>query len=348
MNILIVRLSSIGDIIHTLPAIPLLKAQMPESTITWVAEPDGAELLAVYPGIDRVFVLPKQKITGSCQRGNFLRAFRSISEFVHELREVYYDIILDFQGLLKSALVVRTARGKRKIGFSPAREGASFFYTERVPSADFNAHGIQRNLVLLSALGIKQYSVSFLQLFDTHDIDRLAQILTHEDIDGTKKIVCVHPCSRWRTKLWGQEKIALLCDLLHHECKCEVVLVGGEKEQQVVSTIAQRCQTPVHNLAGILPLRVFAALLRKSSLLVTPDSGPMHLACAVDTPVVALFGPTAPWRTGPFTMQSTVIRKDLPCSPCYKRRTCPCKNHRCMEDITVAEVFEVCCNYLKK
>lgn len=346
MNILIVRLSSIGDIVHTLPAVPILKAQWPESTITWVVEPDGAELLAGYSGIDRILLFPKKDITTSCRRGRFFKAFHRINGFVHELRRVYYDIILDFQGLLKSAVIVRAARGKRKIGFSHAREGAPLFYTERVPSPVFDAHGIQRNLVLLSALGIKEYPVSFSQFYDSRDTDHLDRILAREGIDDAQKIVCVHPCSRWRTKLWSQEKTALLCDLLHQQCKCEVVLIGGKEERQVVRAIAQRCQAPVHNFAGIMPLRVSAALLQKSSLLVTLDSGPMHLACATGTPVVALFGPTAPWRTGPFGTQSKVIRKDLPCSPCYKRRACPQRNHRCMEDITVAEVFKVCCNYL--
>ncbi|MCX8042503.1 MAG: glycosyltransferase family 9 protein, partial [Desulfobacterota bacterium] len=106
----------------------------------------------------------------------------------------------------------------------------------------------------------------------------------------------------------------------------------------------RQCQAPIRNLTGRLSLRMTAALLHSAALLVSLDSGPMHLSCAVGTPVVGLFGPTAPWRTGPFGSGHHIIRKDLSCSPCYRRRKCPKNHHRCMEDISVAEVFEVCCN----
>ncbi|MCX8044389.1 MAG: hypothetical protein N3B18_09720, partial [Desulfobacterota bacterium] len=173
MNILIVRLSSIGDIIHTLPAVPLLKDYYPESILTWVTGSAGAELLTGYQGIDRIIVFPDADIHAYWHNRRVLRVVGTVADFVKKIRQQHYDLVLDFQGLLKSGLIVCASRSKYKIGLSNAREGACLFYDHSVPPAAFDAHGIQRNVALLSALGIDPQPVLFSALFNEDDVRAL-------------------------------------------------------------------------------------------------------------------------------------------------------------------------------
>ena len=139
----------------------------------------------------------------------------------------------------------------------------------------------------------------------------------------------------------------MLCDRLTKELSCEVVLAGGYAEDSFLKDIVSRTKSEVKNLGGKTKLSELACLISKSDLLVTTDSGPMHIACASESPVVAIMGPTAPWRTGPFGDDYRVVRHDLSCSPCFKRTECPLMHHNCMKEISVEEVFKTCCNWLK-
>lgn len=347
MNILIVRLSSIGDIIHTLPAVPLLKKKFPNSTITWVVEEPGVDLLRGYPGVDHVIVAKKRQVLEALRAGLPVQAARLLKELIRDLRQGFYDIILDFQGLFKSGILVLASRGRRKIGFGNAREGATLFYTERAPAPAFHDHALQRHMALLKPLGITDAPVLFSPLFRKEDAENLEMLLENEQVNREQPVVCLHPCARWETKLWGLEKTARLCDMLYCETGCQVLLVGSSDEKTCLEHIAGLAGGHAKNMAGKTSLRELAALLSRAALMVSTDSGPLHFACAAGTPVVGLFGPTAPWRTGPFGQDYTVVRKELACSPCFKRRRCPEGHRRCMNDIMVEDVFKVCCNYLK-
>ncbi len=250
MNILIIRLSSIGDIIHTLPVVPALKKRFPDSTVTWVVEEPGAALLAGYPGVDRVIVAKKRAVLGAVSAGRMLSAATLLKELVHELRREFYDIILDFQGLLKSGMLVLVSRGSRKIGFGNAREGAAFFYTERAPAPAFHDHALQRHLALLEPMGITKAPVLFSPLFNRKEEEQVDRLLENEQADRGKNLVCLHPCARWKTKLWGPEKTARLCDLLHKETGCQVLLVGSADEQAGLEHIARLAGGHAKNMAG--------------------------------------------------------------------------------------------------
>ena len=151
--------------------------------------------------------------------------------------------------------------------------------------------------------------------------------------------MAVNPVALWETKLWMEDRFAALADRLVKEQAVDVVFTGGPTDRSVIDGILTRMAMPAANLAGRTSLPVLAAIYRRAALLVTTDTGPMHLAAAVGTPVVALFGPTAPWRTGPFGEGHRVIRTAPPCSPCFKRR---CDEHRCrcMKDISVERVHD--------
>ncbi|MEI6126230.1 MAG: glycosyltransferase family 9 protein [Pseudomonadota bacterium] len=346
MKILIVRLSSLGDVVHTLPAVRALKNHFPDASLTWVIEEAASDLLRGYPGVDRVIVSRRKQWLADIGRCAFSGPALEIKKFVSELRDDLYDLIIDFQGLLKSGLLAGLARGEKKLGFRNAREGAALFYTDKAPPPAFNAHALKRHLALVAPLGITDPLPEFASLFGKEDDDAIAKLFAHEGISGDKALICMHPSAMWPTKLWGREKIAGLCDMLQHAYNCEILCVGGAGEKKYLEAICALVAGKVKNMAGKTTLRQLACLISKARLMISMDSGPMHLACVVGTPVVAVFGPTAPWRTGPFGRDYRVARKELPCSPCFQRKICPAKHHRCMKDITVEDVFKLCCNYL--
>jgi len=348
MNILIIRLSALGDVIHALSVVSPLKKYFPGCKITWVIEEEAADLLKSYPGIDRVIVSRRKRWLRQMKGGQMLKAFRQVSAFVRTLRSVEYDLVLDFQGLFKSGIISFLSRGKRKIGYKNAREGSTFFYSEKAPATDFNDHAIKRHQVISKHLGINNDEISYEPLFNINDEKAVDNLLNSSGVDRRKMLVTVHPAATWKTKIWPKEKVVELCDLLVNEFSCQVVLVGSYAEEPFLKDMVSRAKNEIKNLAGKTKLSELACLIAKSDLLVSTDSGPMHIACASETPVVAIMGPTAPWRTGPFGNDCSVVRHELSCSPCFKRTECPLKHHKCMEEISVEEVFKTCCNWLKQ
>ncbi len=346
-NILIVRMSALGDVVHTLPAVELLRRHFPGCFIAWLVEKKAANLLQGYPGIDRLIVSNRVKWTRDLQALRVGHVAVGMRSFILELRSVRYDIIIDFQGLLKSALPVWLARGKRKIGYDNAREGSRLFYTEKVVPACFDDHAIKRHLGLIQYLGAKGSPVLFHRLFSHEDEESVDSLFDRIKLLRSKPIVLFHLSAAWPTKLWMHEKAGKLCSMLQKKFDCQMLLTGSDEEQTYLDKIRSVAGEEVTSLAGKTTLRELVCIISRSALMISVDSGPMHLSCAVNTPVVALFGPTAPWRTGPFGENNTVIRKEISCSPCYCRKRCPEGHHRCMKDIEVEDVFKVCCNYLK-
>jgi heptosyltransferase I len=346
MKILVIRLSAIGDVAHTLPAAHLLKKGLPGCSITWVVEEAAADLIAGYEGIDSIIVSKRTAWLRALRAGRAVAACAEAAAFVRELRRDEYDLVLDFQGLFKSGILAVLARGKRKIGFASAREGGAFFYTEHAPAPDFNDHAIVRHMGLLRHLGITDDAVVFSQLWGKHEEESVQKLLSGHAPDSAAPLIIVHPCAAWPTKYWDAGNMAMVCDSLRKKYDARIVFVGTAAERIHVSGIISRMTGAAISLAGRTTLRELACLLARSSFMVAMDSGPMHLACAVGAPVVALFGPTAPWRTGPFGHRHSVIRKELACSPCYKKKKCPQGHHRCMADITVEDVLHVCSEYL--
>jgi len=346
MNILIIRLSAIGDVVHALSVIAPLKKHFPDCKITWVIEEEAADMLKRYPGIDRIIVSRRKRWIRQLRGGQFMKAIRQGTAFIKTLRSDEYDLVLDFQGLFKSGIIAFLSKAKRKIGYKNAREGSTLFYSEKAPATDFNDHAVKRHFVLIKHLGILNTEVSYAPLFDKNDEDAVNAALVSVKADRQKPLVTIHPAAMWKTKIWPKNKAAALCDRLTDELNCQVVLAGSYAEESYLAEIISMAKSDAKNLAGKTKLGELACLISISDLMVSMDSGPMHIACAVKTPVVAIMGPTAPWRTGPFGENFSVVRNELPCSPCFKKAKCPLEHHKCMQDISVEEVFKTCCNYL--
>jgi heptosyltransferase-1 len=336
MNILIVKLSAIGDVIHTLPSLAALRKLYPEAHITWVIEEASADLIAGHPHLDRVIVSRRKRWLqelGDPQKTG--QALKEIKEFLKSLRDRPYDLVIDFHGLFKSALIVLISGGRRKLGYDSMQELSGLFLNEKIPE-DMGKHAVDRYLDFLRYLKAPETQPEFFIPISEDNKKRAEELLEKSGLDRGERFVAVSPMALWETKLWEDEKFAKLCDRINGELGVKVVLTGSE-EGGMNRRIQSLMTKPSVNLGGKTTLRDLACVYRSSLLLITTDSGPMHIATAVGTPVIALFGPTSPSRTGPYGEGNIVIRKEMDCSPCFLKK---CETRQCMKDISVDDVFK--------
>jgi 3-deoxy-D-manno-octulosonic-acid transferase/heptosyltransferase-1 len=336
MNILIVKLSAIGDVIHTLPSLAALRRCYPQAHISWVVEEAASDLLMDHPMLNRVLVSRRKRWIRDLRSGrNAGTVLREITDFVRTLRDRPYDLVIDFHGLFKSAVFVLLSRGKRRLGYDSMQEGSGLFLNEKIPE-DMAKHAVDRYLDFPRRLGCDVSRPEFPIALQAGHFRRVRELLAEKKVDTARGFVGVSPIAYWETKLWDEAKFAALCDLIVTELGLPVVFTG-ERSEGPVERIRSLMQAPSASVAGETSLRELAALYRTASVLLTTDSGPMHLAAAVGTPVVALFGPTSPERTGPYGEGNVVIRRGLACSPCFRKT---CETMECMKTINVDEVFQ--------
>jgi len=235
---------------------------------------------------------------------------------------------------MKSGLWVFLSRGRRRIGFSNAREMSALFLNEKLPAYDPDRHAVERYLDLARHVGGAGEEVEFFQgPFDDH---RLRSLLKEAGTDQGGYVV-ISPSARWATKEWDDVRFGDLGRRIVERYGLTVLVSGSGEEKRRASRIAELIGQGGFSVAGRLGLEELPALFAGALVAVTVDSGAMHVAAASGTPVVALFGPTAPWRTGPYGKGHVVVRKGIECSPCFRRK---CRDPRCMKDIEVEEVME--------
>lgn len=324
-RLLIVKLSSLGDVIHALPTLEALRSLYPEGHITWLVEEVHAPVLAGHPALDEVWALPRLR-PGN---GRFLSALRESLKMARRVLEQPFDLVIDLQGLLKSAMWTALARSPRKLGYDRTREMSYLALTERLAPYNPEAHAVRRCLNVARHLGAPAQAPRFRLGLPRPDLNHLLSHKTDE------LLTVMHPGARWPTKLWPAAPWARLADWLFREKGFRVVITGSSGDRELVEEIIAQTETQPLNLAGRTSLAELAALLQKAQFAVTTDTGPMHLAAALGTPVAALFGPTAPWRTGPFGEGHEVVRLELGCSPCFQRQ---CPEPRCLLELPVARV----------
>lgn len=265
----------------------------------------------------------------------FTRGLRGIAGFFSELRDRRYDIAIDFQGLFKSGLLIGLSHASRKIGFDRTREFSYLFLNERLPAYDIEKHALQRYLDVARYLGAHDPAPTCTLPIE-HEMSRMRQRTAVIKKAG-ELLVVINPVARWKTKLWGESNFAELADRLVLEKKAEVIFTGSAADRDVNRRIISRMKQSAENWAGETSLKELAALAALSDLFITTDTGPMHLAAASGAKVLALFGPTAPWRTGPYGKSAITVRTGIECSPCFKRK---CEdNIKCMEGISVEDVM---------
>ncbi len=342
MRILIVKLGSIGDIVHTLPSLAAIRKAIPNSEISWVVEQKSSEILRDNPLLDRLIEVDTKALRRGLMSGETLRAPR---QQLRRLRASAFDFALDFQGLLKSATIARLSGARRVFGFSrdALREPASRFLRSHSIAVPRDIHVIRKNLALVrSALAIPVPEAA-------EDFE--FSIATNQIHKGEAKAatpagdyVLLNPGGGWPTKLWSPERFGRLADELwtHHGLLSLVTYGPGEAE---LSQAVLRATQTGKASAVSLSLKGFYELARNARAYVGGDTGPTHLAIAAGTPVVGLFGPTEWWRNGsPRAADICVERVDIDCrTDCHRRA---CSKWICM-DIEVERVLQAVGRRLK-
>ncbi len=340
MNILIVKTSAIGDVTHTLPALAALRREFPGAEIDWLVEEAAADILRGAGDIDRILVSRRRYWWREIKAGP-RRAFAALKDFfafVRRLRRRRYDLLFDFQNLLKSSVFVFLARAEKKIGYGRGMEHAEFSYiflNHRVKPVSMDIHAATRELMLLEALGIDGDRSEIKLRPGVDAVKRVLRVLGKERSD--RPLVAINPVATWESKLWREEGFVAVARGLA-DSGCRVVFTGGPGDCAVVSRIIAGAGEGAEDLCGRTSLAELTALYSICDLVISTDTGPMHIAAAAGPRVLAIFGSTAPWRTGPVGEKNRVIRLDLECSPCLKK-TCPRGNHACMEGISAEMVL---------
>ncbi len=336
---LIIRLSSLGDIIHTLPAYSALRKNFPKAEIGWLVEVKGKVILDLVPGLDRVIPVTLKNWKLGSRR--FWKEFSNLRKEIRDKEQV----AIDFQGLVKSGFISYISGAGRRIGFhrKNLREPmASLFYTERLDEISEENHVIAKNLKLLSLLGIDEREYEFPLQLPEGLSGSIHEKLQRLGWDGEKRLVLLNVGAAWKTKRWFADRWVRLTQILKSEKIFPVLLWGNEEEQELAAQVNQEGGVP---LAPPLKLVEVMALIKEAALVVTGDTFALQAACAFHRPVVGLFGPTNPRRNGPFRKEDRVIHPKLDCSYCYKRA---CSTMECLDRIRPEEVAAACEGVLER
>jgi lipopolysaccharide heptosyltransferase I len=321
LKILIIKPSSFGDVIHGLPVLHALSARFPDAVFHWVVAKGFDGILEAHPLIQKLWIIDKDSWKKAL---NLPRTFSELRNLSRGLRTEKFDLVIDLQGLFRSAMIGVLSGAKERIGFDNAREGARFSYKYRVRTQT-ELHAVEKNMQLAEFVGCRRADPVFV-------LPPLAEV--PEVVKKIGRYAVIAPSAGTLVKRWPAQYFGDLVSRL----PIPSIIVGGRADAALGEEVASLSNSRAVSLAGMTSLRELAAIIGGADFFVSPDSGPMHLAAALNIPVFAIFGPTSPLRTGPYGKIHTVIRLDLPCSPCFTRKPCP--DWRCIREITPDMVVE--------
>ncbi|MHC1743014.1 MAG: lipopolysaccharide heptosyltransferase II [Syntrophobacteraceae bacterium] len=319
-KVLIIKPSALGDVVHGLTFLHAFTERFPDAEVHWVVARGLDGILQGNPKISRLWIIDKDRWK---RIGSAGETFRAIWKLGCDLREQRFDWVVDLQGLFRSGLIGGLTGCPVRVGFQEAREGSALFYTHRVRGGR-DVHAIDRYLRIAVFLGCASSPVShaFSPPVDTPLLATLPE-----------EYVVLAPSAGGEAKKWPPERFGQLASRLPWTS----VVVAGKSDAALASAVVQSSEGKAVSLAGLTSLRELIEVIRRARCLVSNDTGPMHIAAGLNVPVFALFGPTSPDRTGPYGGIHTIVRSDLPCSPCFRRRKCT--DWRCMEGISVEQVL---------
>jgi len=325
-SILIVRLGALGDVVHAMPVVTALRQRWPDATIDWLVDPRYLEVVRLVNGVSHAIAFDPRGLVAGRERAATVAA-------IGELRHAHYDVVFDLQGLVKSAAAARLAGGGQTIGFARGQlrePAARFFYTDTV-DVPAGLHVIAKNLTLLTAVGVGPAEPRFaLTLPPSALVERVrAQY-------GNAGYVVINPGAAWPNKRWPAERFGQVAARIHETRHMRTLVVWGPGEESLAGSVvdASNGAADVAPPTGIVEL---FGLLRAARLAIAGDTGPLHIAAAVGTPAVALFGPTDPARNGPWLSDDVSVSRFTQCECHYERR---CRRSvGCLEDIRVDEVL---------
>jgi len=340
-RILIIKPSSLGDIIHTLPLVHALKRSIPGCYLGWVVQESFADLLGRDPAIDRVYPIHISSTSDpQAGKGAYVRAFRETVISLRQLRKSLsrsYDTVLDLHASFRSGLLALMASGGQRAGFKDAKELNTLFQHRVVSVPENVEHALEKNLLFANYLGCQPINDDYQIHCSQEDQNFVASFLQEKNVSDQQQLIYANPAARWQTKFWPREHWAELADKLSE--RGDIMVFGGSSHDTgFIRSITALMRSEQVVAAGRLSLPQTVALLKRSSIYVGLDSGPMHMAAMASVPVVALFGPTHPARVGPYNVSHRIVRvEELDCLECRKRT---CDHLRCMKEISVAMVYK--------
>jgi heptosyltransferase I len=325
-NFLIVRLGALGDVVHAIPFAAALRHEFPHARIDWMVEPRYSAVLDLVNGLDRRIAVDPRWFMRGAERSRLMRT-------LGELRRVQYDVAFDLQGLLKSAVLARAVRPRRVVGF-PRRHLreplARLFYTA-APDPGAATHVIYKNLALLAAVGAQERRVQF-----PLSIPRSETVESVQQRFAPHGFVLINPGAAWPNKRWPAACFGAVAASIRQTYGLQSLVLWGPGEKDLAHQVADAAAgaadvSPPTSVAEI------AGIARAARLMISGDTGPMHIAAAVGTPLVTLFGPTRPDRNGPWALYDIALSRVDQCSCVYERQ---CRRDvPCITDIGVDEVL---------
>jgi heptosyltransferase-2 len=324
-RILLIRFGSLGDVVLTTPAIRAVREKFPDAYISMLVGDKFADIVSADPRLDDVIIFYRDK-----------KSPWEIKRVASLLKKQKFDISIDMQRKFRSSLLAYLSGAILRIGY---HQPMGFLCRVKIPDLE-NKHAIERNLDLLKPLGITEASHQ-LEMFLTDEDKEYADVFFNtNNLTSKPAVIGFFPGAAWAPRCWPAERFAAIGDLAVEKCNAGIVIFGGPGEADIVDSVAQKMKNPAVLMKDRVKLRQLAAMIQKCSLFISNDTGPMHISVAVDTPTIGLFGPGNHIKFQPIGQKHTIIRKDVPCSPC-KQFTNKCKDNLCMKMITVDDVWEV-------
>lgn len=362
-RILLIKLSAVGDVVHTIPVLHQLRRRYPNAEIHWLAKPSVGELVAHHPAVDRIIPFPADGWRHPWR--SRLQAPRALWTLIRQLRAGRYDLVIDLHGQIRTAACTLLTGAPVRIGFdrpraevrhaSPralpatayrhgwmgAREGSWLAYTHPIRIETLDRHAVDRYLRVGLLLGFEPAPADFsFPIAKAADLGAAALLREHGiDAAAGGGLVLIAPGTTWETKQWKAEGFAAVARHFLAQ-RMPVALIGARKDQAVCDLV-ERDAPGVANLCGRTSLGELAALMQHAAMVITNDSGPLHLAVALGRPTVSVFGPTDPLWIGPYQRPDATLSAGLSCQPCYLRklRRCP-YDHACMSGVAAADVID--------
>ena len=359
-RILLIKPSALGDVVHTLPVLVKLRARYPRAQIDWLITPENAEVVRYHPALSNVVLFARRDFS---KRGRRWRAFVSFFDLLKQIRSAKYELIIDMHGQVRSAFFSLISGARVRIGFDRpvkrgltvsaehdlknipshgwrgAREGSWVAYTHRIPIPTLDVHAIDRYLWVAPLLGLDDNPPDLTIHLSPQAANKVNRLLEEHGVPASKPLVVLVPGTIWETKHWTIEGFAGVARQFLQD-GFAVALAGTTRDQQRCRQIAAAAPGTC-DLSGKTTPADLAALIRRAEVAVTNDSGSMHVAASLGKPMVSVFGPTNPVHIGPYERPESVVRVDLPCSPCNYRRLSQCPfDHACMKQVTSAMVVE--------
>jgi lipopolysaccharide heptosyltransferase I len=321
-RVALLKPSSLGDVVHSLPVLTALRHRYPRAHLTWIINRSYAPLVAGHPHLDATLEFDR-----SAARSGWRSAARTWGRFLRDLRHSAFDLVIDLQGLFRSGLLAALSGAGRRVGLGSAREGAPWFYTDVVPVANFQAlHAVDRYWLVAEALGVGDLPREFLV-----PIPAEAQAWAGATLAGfPRPWLMVAAGSRWRTKRWPPEHFAVLLGRAQADFGGTAVFVGSAEDSPLAVAIAGRLEGPAVDLTDRTTLPQLAAVLRAADVMIANDTGPLHLAAALGRPVVAPYTCTRVQLTGPYGGEHGTVETRVWCQGSYLKR---CARMDCMDEL---------------